>query len=602
MILDEIADRITGRWAVSFRAWLYLGIIGGIGTASRTYSILGISHAESILFALAIAAITAPVYFLLSKTLLRKRFTESLSLIRVFSFYIIIWLSVGITEILITIYVFDKTALLGPQLFAPLFPDIFGFIASSYLLAEFDSNRKDISRLVFARSALAKTVQESRDQVLTERWQLISAIQDSIFFQLDGIKNQFSSIRNGNSKTEIETLANQLEDYSSNTIRKLSHEMGNDATKSEPIDRKLFIGMEKIQNFSNAYAPIISFKLTIIGVLLVGGFSQLSLNGIPGFLFQIGTAIALTPILFVGSKLTKKFSPGNIPVGFMIFLATVFLSGYVAVGISNLIIRSEIILRNPYTPTVHAARLLVLVIISSLIVTIVEARRKTLNDLEALNIQLQSELEWIDNRSSSLRSDLASILHGPLQGRIAGVAMALRLTINDPHLSEEAKTFRFIEIEKLFSKVIEDVQQLFEVKENEKIPSIIIKLIQLRRSWEGIAKVSWDISPEVFASLPYSSFSNISEILYEAISNSVRHGKAKKVKFSFFLNVNDLIIKINDDGSGVKAGFKPSLGLNKITQSGGQYSFSNDSNDGAELIVSLGLQGFSNKVSAQKVN
>ena len=70
-----------------------------------------------------------------------------------------------------------------------------------------------------------------------------------------------------------------------------------------------------------------------------------------------------------------------------------------------------------------------------------------------------------------------------------------------------------------------------------------------------------------------------------------------------FINVNDLIIKINDDGSGVKAGFKPSLGLNKITQLGGQYSFTNDSNNGAELIVSLGLQGFSNKeVSAQKVN
>ena len=94
--------------------------------------------------------------------------------------------------------------------------------------------------------------------------------------------------------------------------------------------------MEKIQNFSNAYAPVISFKLTIIGVLLVGGFSQLSLNGIPGLLFQILTAFALTPILFVGSKLTKKFSPGNIPVGFMIFLATVFFSGYVAVGISNM--------------------------------------------------------------------------------------------------------------------------------------------------------------------------------------------------------------------------------------------------------------------------
>ena len=183
MILEELVDRITGRWAASFRAWLYLSSLGFLGTFTRSYATMGITHKESILLASAITVINAPVYALLCHTLLRKRFTEQLSLTRVFSSYLIIWLSIGVTEIMITVYVFHQTAYLGPQLFASLFPDVFGFITSSYLLAEFEKNRIDIGRLSYAGKTLINTSEESHKQVVTERSQLISAIQDSMLLK-----------------------------------------------------------------------------------------------------------------------------------------------------------------------------------------------------------------------------------------------------------------------------------------------------------------------------------------------------------------------------------------------------------------------------------
>ena len=590
MILEEVVERITGRWAVSLKAWIYLTSLGILGTITRTYTQLGITHKESILLALGITVVTAPVYFIVAQTLLRNRFTETLSVYRVFASYLIFWLTVGTAEICFTVFVFNKTAFLGPQLFAPLFPDIFGFVASSYLLAEFDKNRTDISRLKYARAALVETAQASRQQVIKERSQLISAIQDSVFYQLDALKKQFSLIRTTSNRQEIERLANELEDYSTNTIRNLSHEMAKDAGTSNPIDRFLFIGNQKIKNFANAYAPYVSFKLSMAVLILVGGFHELSLNGFAGFEFQIATTLSIAPILLIGSLLTRRYSPQNITLGFLIFLVTIFLCGYVSVIVSNILVGEDIQLRTAYPATIFAGRTLLSIVISSLIVIIVQARRKTLSDLMAMNEQLQVDLEWMDNRSRELRKELASILHGPLQGRISGIAMALRLSAEDTMSSDEEKAKKLQEIETLLVTVISDVQELFKVEKNQPEASIVIKLINLRRSWDGIAEISWGIHPDVFGVLPADKFEMVNDILYEAVSNSVRHGGATSVRISFSLDSKDLILTVIDNGNGVKSNFTPSAGLHKISEHGARYSFTSGLSRGAELTVRADLQ------------
>jgi signal transduction histidine kinase len=589
MILDDIVDRISGRWAASLKAWIFFAVIGSLGTASRSYALLGITHKESILFALAIVAINGPLYYIVSATLLRKRFTEQLSLTRIFTSYIIFWLTIAGTEVFLTVYVLHKTAYLGPQLFAPLFPDIFGFIASSYLLAEFEKNRNDISRLSFARSALVKFANESRQQVVAERNKLITAIQDSVFYQLDALKKQLTSLRLTSNRQEIERLAQELENYSANTIRSLSHEMAKDTGEGNPIDRLAFIGQKKIKNFSNVYAPYISFKLSMVVLIVVGGFHELSLNGYAGFFFQILTTLFLAPILFVGSIATRKCGPAKITLGFTYFLLTIFIAGYFTVLISKYLLANDIVLRNAYTGNVFAGRSLLSIIMASLIVTIVEARQKTYRDLVAMNEKLQVDLDWMENRSKELRKELASILHGPLQGRIAGIAMALRLIASNQDTSEGEKGKKLEEIEKLLTTVIHDVQELFKVEQNQPEASIVIKLINLRRSWEGIAAVTWSIEPPVFAALPASSFQTVSEILYEATSNSVRHGRAKTISVSLKVDSKYLIMTIADDGSGVSSELIPGAGFRKFSEHGCTYFFAQNVTGGAELTVRFPL-------------
>jgi len=587
MILDEIVERITGRWAVSFKAWLYLTLIGILGTKTRTYALLDITQTESFLLAFAVHLINAPIYYFFAHKLLQQRFTEQLSLARVLASFTIFILTIACSEILITIYVFNQTAYLGPQLFAPLFPSLYGFIASSYLLAEFDKNRVDIRRLAFAQTTLEKTAQQSQDQIIAERSQLISAIQDSVFYQLDALRKQFSTITGISKRNEIERLANELEDYSVKTIRNLSHEMASDTGSDKQVDRKSFIGSKNLKSFSLSYQPYISFKLSVTTMILIGGNHEASLNGLNGFLFQMIATLAIAPILLIGSNLTRKYSPKNLYLGFSAFLATIFVSGYVLVVTANWMHMSNFEQRNEYQPIVFSARTLAGIILASLIVTIVMARRKTIGDLVEMNKKLQVDLDWMDNRSRELRKEIASILHGPLQGRIAGVALALRLIAADEEATEDEKIKKLDEIEKLLTSVIRDVQELFKVEKNKTDASIVVKLINLRRSWDGIAKVKWTIEPHVFAVLSANYFKTVNEILYEAVSNSVRHGGATDVLISLNASINNIILTITDNGNRVSTAPTPGAGFHKFSELGATYNFDLAVDSGAKLTVLL---------------
>jgi signal transduction histidine kinase len=261
----------------------------------------------------------------------------------------------------------------------------------------------------------------------------------------------------------------------------------------------------------------------------------------------------------------------------------------VTVLFTNYLLDQVFTLNNVYESDVLAGRSLTAIVISSLMVTIVEARRRTLNDLIAMNQQLQTELDWIDGRSQEIRRELSTILHGPLQGRIAGIAMALRMSGADGENKVGLSDQKLTEIEDLLASVVKDVQELFKFEQTEQESSIVIKLIALRRSWAGIAELDWTIDPEVFAGVKTKWLEQLRDILYESVSNSVRHGKATKVKFHFKVERKVLRISVLDNGIGIKPDFIPSVGLHKITEFGAKYAFSSTIEQGAELLIDIAL-------------
>ena len=167
--------------------------------------------------------------------------------------------------------------------------------------------------------------------------------------------------------------------------------------------------------------------------------------------------------------------------------------------------------------------------------------------------------------------------------------MALRMSGSETSNGVELTDQKLAEIEALLASVIVDVQSLFKIVDANQEASIVIKLINLRRSWNGIADVTWKIDPEVFSGMRSEWLEKLSDILYEAVSNSVRHGGADKVYMEFRVTGKRLVLSVTDNGSGVKSDFVPSIGLHKITEFGAEYEFATDRETGAELIIRFTL-------------
>jgi signal transduction histidine kinase len=246
-------------------------------------------------------------------------------------------------------------------------------------------------------------------------------------------------------------------------------------------------------------------------------------------------------------------------------------------------------LSNAYEPNVIALRALTAITLTSLIMTLIEARRKTRLKLEEMNSELNQELDWIESRSGEVKDEIASVLHGPLQGRIAGIALALRLEDDNGGTDDAKREEHLSQMISILDLVLRDVQKLFEIDTVPDAKSIAIKLLDLKKSWQGIVEVYWEITASVYVNLEESKLDSVMNILYEAVSNAVRHGQARNIKIELEITGNVLEILVTDDGLGVSGDIKSGIGLHKMAAIGANYSFNLARDKGAQLIVKLPL-------------
>lgn len=167
-----------------------------------------------------------------------------------------------------------------------------------------------------------------------------------------------------------------------------------------------------------------------------------------------------------------------------------------------------------------------------------------LDELEAVDAELTWRVKRLHMVQWAQQRGLARALHGPVQSSIAAAVQRLR-----SHDSFDGGALR--------SELVE----LLARGASTEGDSWSSGISRVQSTWQGLCEVHLnadDVTREAIDEDPVCADIAV-EIVTEAVSNAVRHGKARSVEVSARGGDQELVLTVRDDGSG-ESGFDVGLG------------------------------------------
>jgi signal transduction histidine kinase len=201
-------------------------------------------------------------------------------------------------------------------------------------------------------------------------------------------------------------------------------------------------------------------------------------------------------------------------------------------------------------------------------------------EITTINAALQEEL-------ASEKRRVALLLHGPVQGRLAAVAMLLKLDIANSRSGEaSAETHERCQV--ILDQVVADLTAVADgtFGEDQPLPD---RLTQLLERWRGIAAVSLTSDDRVIDEVAHDPGLRtwLFEIVEEGINNAVTHGSARNIDVRIGVEGDLIEVNVRNDGMGNPAGQGTGLGLSTIGRSPARLTLNPLPSGGCHLRVTL---------------
>jgi signal transduction histidine kinase len=200
--------------------------------------------------------------------------------------------------------------------------------------------------------------------------------------------------------------------------------------------------------------------------------------------------------------------------------------------------------------------------------------RAIVEELRLLNSQLRQQV-WLDQKM------LATELHGSVQATLHATALQLS-KIEQPTIAD---------LEKVRDAVDRALSRLGQTAylEGENFSQVLTDIAEV---WADTCKIEYHIQPQAQSALDQqqSLARSTVEVLREAITNAIKHGKAQNIKATITLGGQLLELMVDNDGEEVIAG-NQGLGtsvISELTHSHRLYK----TQDGVRFAatIALGLQ------------
>jgi signal transduction histidine kinase len=215
-------------------------------------------------------------------------------------------------------------------------------------------------------------------------------------------------------------------------------------------------------------------------------------------------------------------------------------------------------------------------LVATALVVANQQRRADAIRLAAINRDISLEFSALESEEQSVRNQLAQVLHGPIQGRLAIASMLLRNSDSTNTSDSAGAQPQMKRIKELLESIETDI-----VLQQGPHPSVDPRKSaqEFRHLWRGLLEADLTLTPEAAAILAGSPPLNtrVFEIIGEAALNASRHGQAHRLTVAVQREEStrdSLIIEALNDGLPPAAGASSGLGSARIRQMGGQWSLS----------------------------
>lgn len=427
----------------------------------------------------------------------------------------------------------------------------FGILATiAIYVASVTRNEDAVIKLRREKAILDELRGSIRERIRFQREEIIRQIRKA----LEPVISQLEDT--ADSATSVAVLTSAVDEV----VRPLSHtigKIGSPTAATDSLDRVIENVVRERQKLpkrvslgSMLVALIITFTVTTAGSGALIGL----VNGPTAPLAVICLAIGI----WVSFKLLQLMTQNLwLPV-WGVIVAIVPLS-VIPTAVVSLLLAS---IGSVFSPTIYV-QFYVLVLVSTSISMMMQISRTLRNESELQLREVVADLELVN---SELRQQvwnnqrrIASILHGSVQAAIYAGAMKLS---QSPTLDRE-----------LLTSVRRDVDAaIFKLNTDAESADVASVVEQISSVWKGIAEIrleKFDVLAKQALDTNSVAANCLIEVVREAVTNAIKHGKAKNVTVEISSASERLVaLRVQNDGLpaelNASAGFGSEL-LNELT-------------------------------------
>lgn len=335
-----------------------------------------------------------------------------------------------------------------------------------------------------------------------------------------------------------------LESLAGDVVRPLSHTLARDLPQWEhevptEVPRA---GLREVVRGSVTSSAIQPLLLTVIGMVISVPAAVLVYEPRHGLIALFGGLAVLLVMLTMGREWMRRRPPVTALSGWAHVLIVLVVATLVASVVTAFLDRDD-----PSAGVFSALGLIVVPAVGLVIavVTMLGVRMHgTTAELQAVTRQLRWSLARVNTQQWEQNGVLSRALHGPVQALLHAQMLRLRRQVDGEGVDPAQLDTLREDLQRALTQALAPV---------DAPRSITDTLVDVADTWEGVARVTWQVSPRALSMLDHDRLCAhaLTDLSSEAVSNAVRHGGAGNVDIDVDVDEerDDLIrLAVVDDG------------------------------------------------------